>query len=414
MDIILPKNLKELKAHLKDPLFRNSFYLLLSMITGAILGFIFWIIAAKIYPQQEVGVNTALISAVSLIAMISFLGLDQSIIRYFPERDKLKVLVTSSIVIMISAFIFGIIFVWGINLWAPDLAIIKNNLLAFFMSLIAFSLITPIGNAFIALRKGNYYFYQNLFMNMRIILIFLPFLGNLGIFLSFGISSVIAIIFSFILIYKLKIKNINDGKGIKFDWDFLRDSFHFSAGNYFFSLFVTIPTFLLPIIVLNILGSGETAYYYIAYTIASFLFMTSGAFSTSLFVEGSHGESLRKNALKSLIAIFAILIPMAVFIYSFGGNLLGLFGEDYINAFDLLKAMVVSSFFYAICQVYFSIGKVRKNIRDLIIISMLIFILLLGLSYPLMLQFGILGVGYAWIISYFIGSILVLLKIRKL
>lgn len=414
MDTILPRNLNEFKNHLKDPLFRNSFYILLSLLTGAVLGFVFWIIAAKIYTQQEVGINTALISALSLIAVISFLGLDQSIIRFFPERDKFRVLLTSSLVIMFSAFLFGIIFLLGVNLWAPDLALIKNNLPAFFTSLIAFSLITPIGNAFIALRKGNYYFYQNLLMNLRIILVILPFLGNLGIFLSFGISSVIALIFSFILIYKLKIKNIKNNKGYNFDWDFLRESFHFSAGNYFFSLFSTIPLFLLPIIILNVLGSGETAYYYITYTIASFLFMTSGAFSTSLFVEGSHGESLRKNALKSLIAIFIILIPMAIFIYFFGGYLLGLFGESYVNAFNLLKVMVVSSFFYAICQVYFSIGKVRKNIRDLIIISLLIFIMLLGLSYPLMLQFGILGIGYAWVISYFIGSIFVLLKIRKL
>ncbi|HEY0196027.1 MAG TPA: hypothetical protein VGC02_00495, partial [Methanobacterium sp.] len=64
-------------------MYQNSFYLLLTLVSGAVLGFIFWIIAAKIYSQQEVGINTALISAVNLLAMISFLGLDQSIIRFF-------------------------------------------------------------------------------------------------------------------------------------------------------------------------------------------------------------------------------------------------------------------------------------------------------------------------------------------
>jgi O-antigen/teichoic acid export membrane protein len=414
VDIILPRNLKEFKAHLRDPLYRNSFYILLTLFFGAVLGFVFWIIAAKIYSQSEVGINTALISAVSLIAVISFLGLDQSIIRFFPERNQFKVLVTSSIVIMFSTILFGIIFVLGINIWSPELALIKNNLLAFFVSLVAFSLTTPTANAFIALRKGKYYFYQNLFMNLRVVLVFIPFLGSLGIFLSFGISSLIALIFSFIFIYRLKIKRTSDEKILKIDWGFLRDSFHFSAGNYFYVLFATIPIYLLPIIVLNVLGSAQTAYYYIAYTIASFLFMISAAFSTSLFVEGSHGESLRKNTIKSLVAIFLILIPLAIILYFFGGYLLGLFGKNYTIGFDLLRVMVISSFFYAICQVYFSIGKVQKNIRDLIIISLLIFILLVGLSYFLMLQFGILGVGYAWIISYFVGSIFVMVKIRKL
>jgi Na+-driven multidrug efflux pump len=31
-----------------------------------------------------------------------------------------------------------------------------------------------------------------------------------------------------------------------------------------------------------------------------------------------------------------------------------------------------------------------------------------------MIQFGILGVGYAWIISYFAGSLVVAIKIRKI
>lgn len=413
MDLTLPRNLKEFKAHLQDPLYRNSFYILLTLVSGAVFGFIFWIIAAKIYSQQEVGINTALISAVSLIAVISFLGLDQSIIRFFPDKHKFTILYTSSVVIMISTILFGIIFILGVDLWSPELALIKNNLIAFFISLVAFSLTTPTANAFIALRKSKYYLYQNLLMNLRVILVLIPFLGTLGIFLSFGISSLLAIIFSYILLLKI-IERKDKEKFLKFDRRFLRESFHFSAGNYFFMLFVTIPIYLLPILVLNALGSGQTAYYYISYTIASFLFMVSAAFSTSLFVEGSHGESLRKNAIKSLLAIFSILVPLSLFIFVFGGYILGLFGKDYVNGLDLLRVMVISSFFYSICQVYFSIEKVQNNIRDLIIISLFIFILLLGLSYYFMFNFGILGVGYAWIISYFIGSVFVLLKIRKL
>ena len=412
VDLTIPRNLKEFRSHLQDPLYRNSFYILLTLISGAVFGFIFWIIAARMYNQQEVGLNTALISAVGLIAIISFLGLDQSIIRFFPQRNKYTILTTSSMVILISTIFFGVIFVLGIDIWSPDLLLIKNNLLAFFIALVAFTLTTPAANAFIALRKSKYYFYQSLLMNLRVILVLLPFLGSLGIFLSFGISSLIAILFSFIMIYR-KIEKSPDDKILRIDKEFLKESFHFSAGNYFFMLFATIPLYLLPLLVLNVLGSDQTAYYYIAYTIASFLFMVSAAFSTSLFVEGSHGESLRKNTIKSLLAIFSILVPLALFIFFFGGYILEIFGKDYTNGLELLRVMVISSFFYSICQVYFSIEKVRNNIKDLIIISLLIFILLVSLSYFLMFNYGILGVGYAWIISYFLGSIVVLYKIIR-
>ena len=413
MDNILPKNFINIKRHLTDPLYKNSLFILFTMVTSGLFGFIFWIIAAKFYSQEDVGINTALISAMSLISLLSYMGLDQSIIRFFPDGDKLKILSTSTIIITLTTIIFGIVFVVGINVWAPKLEIIQNYLLIFFISLTAFSLTQPTAQAFIALRKSKYYFYQNIFLGSRVILIFLPFLGKFGIFLSFGISSVIALIFSLFFIYKFKLGQTNLRNILRIDVNYIKTSFRFSMGNYFLVILFTAPVYILPIIVLNTLGSEETAYYYIAYTIGSVLFMISAAFATSLFVEGSHGESLEKNTLKSSLAIFMVLTPIAVILYLFGGYFLGLIGINYVNGANLLKAIVVSSFFYAICMIFFSIRRIQKNMWDLILLSGIIFVLLIGLSYPLMIKFGIIGVGYAFIISYLIASIIIIIKIRN-
>ena len=59
-----------------------------------------------------------------------------------------------------------------------------------------------------------------------------------------------------------------------------------SAGNYLAGLFVAAPNMILPIMVLNVLGAEEAAYY-LAYAIASLRFMIPSAISTSLFVEGA-------------------------------------------------------------------------------------------------------------------------------
>jgi O-antigen/teichoic acid export membrane protein len=414
MEILLPRNFAEIKRHLNDPLYKNSFFILLTMVISAVIGFLFWIIAAKYYSQVDVGLNTALISAMSLISLLSYMGLDQSIIRFFPNGNKLKILTTSIIVITISTIIFGIIFIVGINIWSPQLDLIQNYLLIFFVSLIAFSLTQPTAQAFIALRRSKYYFYQNLFLGLRLILILLPFLGKLGIFLSFSISSIIAVIFSFFFIYTFKLGEIKLKELFSIDWDYIKDSFRFSTGNYFFVILFTAPGYILPIIVLNTLGSEQTAYYYIAYTIGSILFMISAAFATSLFVEGSHGESLRKSTLKSSLAIFIVLTPIAIMLYLFGGLILGLIGANYVYGTNLLKTIVLSSFFYAICMIFISIRRIQKNMWDLILISFIIFLLLIGLSYPLMIKFGIIGVGYAFIISYLVVSIIILIKIRDI
>ena len=72
---------------------------------------------------------------------------------------------------------------------------------------------------------------------------------------------------------------------------------------------------ILPIMVLNVLGAEQAAYYYIAYAIAALLFMIPGAISTSLFVEGSHGEALKRTVVKSLVTIFSLLVPAAGVLY---------------------------------------------------------------------------------------------------
>ena len=342
--------------------------------------------------------------------MLSYFGLDQSMIRFFPEGDKVKIFITSTLVIILTTILAGIIFVVGIDIWSPELSIIQTNIFIFFIFLLTSSLIPLPSNAFIALRRNRYYLFQSIIMGMRVIFLFLTVsLGVLGIFYSYGISSIITFLFSFYFIYRFKIKHININKQI-IDIGFLKESFHFSTGNYIVGILTLAPAYLLPLIVINTLGSGSTAYYFIAYSIASLLFMIPMAFSTSLFVEGSHGESLKRNTLKSFLAIFSLLIPIAIILYLFGGLFLDFIGKGYIQGYGVLKAMIIASFFVAICQVYFSIKKVQKDIKGIIFISALIFTLLIGLSYFLMLKYGIMGVGYAWIISYLVGDFIILIK----
>ena len=130
------------------------------------------------------------------------------------------------------------------------------------------------------------------------------------------------------------------------DFGFLSEAFHFSAGNYLAGLFITGPNMILPIMVLNVLGAEQAGYYYIAFAIASLLFMIPYAISMSLFVEGSHGEALKRTVVKSLIVILSLLVPAAALLYVCGGGVLGVVGADYAaGGAGVLRVMVVASLF---------------------------------------------------------------------
>lgn len=86
MKIAIPKNLTEIKHHLRDPLFRNLYFLMANRITGAGAGFIFWLIVARCYTPHEVGLANAMISAMNLLVLFSALGFGFGTIAYLPNE----------------------------------------------------------------------------------------------------------------------------------------------------------------------------------------------------------------------------------------------------------------------------------------------------------------------------------------
>ena len=392
-------------------LYKNSFFLIMSTLLNAGFGFFFWIIASRMYPIRDVGFATVLISSLGLIILFSRFGFDISIIRFFPVYDKTKVFNTSLLLTSVLSIIAAIIGVLLISFLTPNASFIKYPVLVFLFILICImnsaALIT--GNTFTANRRADFYFYQNILLAFRIpFLIPLMFLGSFGILGSLGLAYFIASVFAILILKKFHII-IN----LRVDREFLRNSVRYSLYNYVSNILSAAPALILPLIVSNMLGETEAAKYYIAYTVGNLVLIIPSALSTSLLVEGSYGTKLRKDAIKSGAAIFALLVPSVILMSFFGKLILGLFNRDYIDAFELLRILTLSSFLVALYSIFIPIQNVRMMIESIVGLNLLRFVLLLGLSYILILRYGILGVGYAWTITYMIIDLIIIGILRK-
>jgi len=159
--------------------------------------------------------------------------------------------------------------------------------------------------------------------------------------------------------------------------------------------------------VLNLLGAEKAAYYYIAFAISNLIFMIPYSVSMSLLVEGSHGRNLKSAVLKSLVAIYALLVPTIMFAYFCGNIILNLFGREYTQAFGLLRILALSSFFVAVVYVYLAIKRVQMHVKSIILLNFTTCLVLLFLSYIFIPIFDITGVGYVWIVTYVFASLVV-------
>lgn len=415
----IPKNRQDLRKHLNDPLFKNSYYLMATTLFTAGAGFFFWIFAARLYTVEEVGLGSAILSATWLLSILSVLGFDIGLIRYLPEeRDKSRMINSCFTMTALVALVLAVVFILGLQIWSPALMILREQTLfglVFVLFTIAMTLFGLQTNVFVAFRQAKYSFIQGSVAMLRIVI--LPFLitfGAFGVYLSAGLSTTIALIVGNMLILKvfsayMPVPTINK--------KIISEMMHYSFGNNIANIFYFFPVAVLPLLVVDVLGEAVNAYFYVAWAIASVLLMIPFTTSTSLFAEGSFSpDELRQNVIKSLKFIFVLLVPAIIGISIFGRYVLLLFGKSYAeNAYEVLLILSLASIPHAINVVYVAIKRVEQEIMPVIYVYGAVAVLTLIGSCVVIPEMGLIGIGISWIFGNGIVALIVGVKmIRRL
>jgi len=428
LNTYLKYNYKMFSSHLmrttlqliKSPLYKNSFFLMTNTIVMAGLGFFFWMVVARFYTEAEVGWGAAIISAMSLLAMLSSLGFGDALIRFLPKAEKPIVIINSCFTLSgIVALTLAAIFVVGLNLWSPALSFIGENLIfatAFAFFVLLWTLSGLVEHIFIAGRRAEFVLSKGtIFSLLKIPLSIISalFFGAFGIVAAWGIAVGVAVAVS-VLLFLPRVQN-QYRPVPKLSIGAINNIWGYSAGIYLANLFSAAPVLILPIMIVNIMGAAHNAYFYVAWAIASLLFAIALAVSQSLFAEGSHFEGeLRVNVRRSFKFIFSLLIPAVVLLYLLGNWLLSLFGESYAtNGSVLLWNLGLSSLFIGVNSVYKSILRVKGRIKELVIISGSIAAAVLLGSYFVMPTTGTVGIGYVWLAVQGLVTLYVLFALRS-
>ncbi|BAI60962.1 putative polysaccharide biosynthesis protein [Methanocella paludicola SANAE] len=405
--------MSDIKKYYTEPIYRNSIGIILFQISGSLLGFIFWVITAHVISSREIGLATAAISAATLITNFSKFGIDVGLVRYLPQvKDKNVLYSTVLIVTTILALAFAVIFLLFLNIISPSLTFLLDfALLIMFVSYVILTSITTMQNTtLITYRKSNLVVLQNIILGVRIPLILLiSSFGVLSIFFSLDVTFLIGLLINTLILYKYGTKFI-----LRVDIITFKEIIGFSLGNYTAGIFSLIPTTIIPIMIINTLGAEQNAYFYIAYTFAGVLLMIPSSITMALFVEGSHNLPVKSNVFKSIKLISLILIPAVIFVFLFGDKLLLLFGKEYANnAFNLLKLLAISSLFSSVTLIYLSIKKIKKDIKILNIMNCISCIFTCLTGYIMLVNYGLIGLGYSWLITNFLLCVITIYIIIK-
>jgi len=385
---------------LRTPLFTNAFYLWANAAGAAVAGFTFWALVARLYDADEVGLGSAALSIVTLLAMFSHLGLGMGLIRFLPEsgaggpRLANAVFTTSAV----GAVVLSTVFLVGVPLWAPSLDFLREQplyTLAFICFVIASTLYVVQTYAFIAIRKAKYILIQVVFVQLgRLALpaLMAIFFGAFGIVASGGIAAALGAVIGFALLARglpgYRPTGVVDQASVF-------KLLPFSLANYVADSLLLTPGLILPLVVVGLLGSTDAAYFYMAWFLGYLLTSASAYLALSLFAEGSYDPGalhvLSRNAVAGALAVATV---GALFLLFLGDRLLLAFGHDYAaEGATLLRLVALAALPAAVVNVYLGALRVRKQVGELVIIAGAVAVTTVALSSALLPVMGLAGAG---------------------
>jgi O-antigen/teichoic acid export membrane protein len=414
-------SMRRLARFRHSALFSNSIYLLAGNALGALSGFIFWALAARLYPAETVGIASASISAIALLASISHLGMGYGLIKFLPGRnphDASRLINASLIIGLALGLLAAGIYLAGLDIWSSRLITLRQNplLLAGFTGIVLAAIASSVlDNTLISQRKSKYVTLRGIIFNLGkigMLLVLVRYLSQSGVLVSWGVALVVSLIFTAIFLLPRALPGYRLGlvlapKGLK-------PMLGYSLANNVTAFLLSGSGTLLPLLVLQRVGAAGNAYFYMAWAMAATLGLAASSVATALFAEGAHNaDELAANTWRALWMVLALMIPMAAVALLMGKPVLGLLGPGYDSAAPLFYWLVAGLFPLSVNQVFFGVLRVQSRLKELTLLSALILVVTITGSYFLLPRYGLQTAGWSWFAGQSAAALWVVLGNRR-
>jgi len=415
--IVPPKLFEVINTIYKNSLIKNSVYLISNVGFSSIIGFAFWIIASRLYNVEDIGIATTLIALVSLIVLLSNLGFSASLMYYIPKQqfDNVELINSVNTVTVIISSCISLAFISMVGFYSNELIFIQSSVI-YVLVFLGTSITSTLCNIqlaiFIGERKSEYELVKNVIANVAkvsFLLVFISF-GALGIFLSFGLSAVVAFLIGSLVLLPKAERNYLLKPHL--DLALLRDVKKISLWNYIADVLMTGPGFLFPIIITYLINPSATGYFYVSWLIVSLVMVIPIAVSNSFLSEGSRGLGDVAILLKrSLIFTFILILPIIGILLLFGETILTLFGTQYAsNSIFLLQILAVSCIPFAYNRLYISLKRIQMQMGTVIIINSFICLITFSCIYLSFNALGVLAVPLGWTIAQVLSASVIIVS----
>jgi O-antigen/teichoic acid export membrane protein len=410
---------QRLAAHLRVPLHRNGYALVLSTFSTAGLGALYWAIAARHYTSQEVGINASLVSTMMFLTNLASLNFTDVLNRFVPvsgRAAKRLVLISYAIAVGLGG-VSATVFILGMRHWSPWLMETLHGPLLGLVYIVAVMLwvVFVLQDAvLVGLRRATYVLVENTGFGIAKVVLLLAFAAALprtGILLSWTAPLIVVVVVVNIVVFRNLLPR-HAAENLAVEEPITRGVVsRFLIADYISSLLWTATIALMPVIVLKTDGPSASAYVYLSWTVAYTLYLVGRNMGMALTTEGAHDPGrLAEHARATLIAAGRIVVPLAVLLAVGAPVFLKLFGGEYSShATTLLRLFSLAMIPAIVPTTFITVARVQRRLTAMVIVTALTTLPVLALAPVFMHFLGLWGMGLSWLVVESAVAIVLLL-----
>ncbi|TAK70697.1 MAG: hypothetical protein EPO13_02185 [Actinomycetota bacterium] len=394
---------------LRPGLLVNAFSLMATTILTAVLGLAFWALAARVYPVTTIGESSVEISTATLLATLTQLNLTRIFARFVPvagPRTKALIIGGYGVTAAFGTIVGTVFVVVGLG---DEFLPSTFNRVIFVIGVPMMTLFALQAAALIGLRASVWVMVENTVFSVAKLLL-LPVLALLatdsGIFLSWMIPLVVAFVVVHVLMSSRLIPAHEARSEGKHELPDRRGMASFVTAEYASSIVESLGTLLLPLIVLTVLGSEASAYFYMPWLIGSTLNLLLVNIAMSFGVEAvSHPEQTGTLARRTMRLIIGATVPATVIGIIGAPFFLSILGPQYAeNGTTLFRLILAALPFIGIYSFYVTFAWIERRVWWLLGLQTVASGATLAISGLLMGSQGINAVGIALFVTWtFLG-----------
>ena len=407
-DAVVPGRSKGAKqrAHLVF----GSAWVMLGFLAQAVTGVGFWVLAARLYDQVDVGVASGLFTSLQFVNYASALGLQELLSRYRPETRGDPLLGWSTLATVASSIVGTLAFLAivtaqsGSNSALSALTTAGPTAVAGFAAVAAANSIAALADARLMwARRWSWVFWRlTLAGAVRLPLVLVPSmvlgddasLHHVGVWLFFVMAAPIA--FSGLITLGLLGRAGNPRPSLAVPDGGWSQPLHYAGVNYLSHLAILAPQFILPVIVFINVRPVTYANFFLAWSIAAVAFILPVTIGRVLLVEGSR-DSAETGTTRQAI----LLAVGAMIVATIGAGLLALllpsiYGASYTEAGRILPWLVAGGIPWSVTSIALARARVLSDSISIVVMTAFAAVSVLGLAMALVPSRELDGAIVAW------------------